>query len=136
VIDYSVRLRPARWWDRWFVLDLRNDPDTRAVGINAQPVGAAWWRCVKPMLAIITAGSQSYRVGYLIVNTKCEISIALSPTFRGHGLGTIALLLARQQYGPLTAYVKDDNLASQRAFVKAGFRYVRVTPDYLVYEMA
>lgn len=57
----------------------------------------------------------------------CDISINVAPDFRGKGIGTLCLAeiqgwLAKQGYDDVYAEVKVDNVKSQKAFTKAGFK--------------
>lgn len=59
-----------------------------------------------------------------------EISIALSEKHKGLGIGADAIALATsdfsRQFGcSIVAHVRKDNSRSQRAFLKAGYSYVR-----------
>lgn len=135
--SYGVRLRRARWWDRGFVLRLRNAPDSLARGLGTQPVGGTWWTLVKPLMSIVVLEwpGMTRRVGYVIVNTKCEVSIALYPMYRGLGIGTETLRELRRQHPDLVARIRHDNPVSLRAFEKAGFRIVRSDDAHHVYEV-
>lgn len=51
-----------------------------------------------------------------------EVSVLIAQNMHGLGVCTQALTLLRQQTAaPLLAFIKDDNIASQRAFMAAGF---------------
>ena len=82
------------------------------------------------MLATI---DQNYtKVGYLSLypscNCKdcCEISIGVSSSYTGKGIGTKAIRRAIEEsaklgYRKIFAYIRKDNGRSQAAFTKAGF---------------
>lgn len=58
---------------------------------------------------------------------SCEISINISPKFRGRRLsGKIlkeaALLLKRQRYDDIYAEIRKENIVSQKSFERAGYR--------------
>lgn len=65
----------------------------------------------------------SVRLDGLEEENHWEISIIIAPESRGHGIGTAALKLLRQQYKDrwLVAEVLPENDASRSVFLKAGF---------------
>ncbi|MAF76562.1 MAG: UDP-2,4-diacetamido-2,4,6-trideoxy-beta-L-altropyranose hydrolase [Halobacteriovoraceae bacterium] len=71
---------------------------------------------------------ESIPLGYLRLDysdqRSAEVSIIISPFFKGNGLATIGLLQLSEDYSDLklTAYIHVDNHASQKAFLKAGFK--------------
>lgn len=59
----------------------------------------------------------------------CEVSLNVAPEFRGKGVGTeilnaVGLWVVQQGYDDLFAKIKRENVASRRAFEKAGFEFV------------
>jgi predicted dehydrogenase/RimJ/RimL family protein N-acetyltransferase len=71
-------------------------------------------------------------------NRVAEVHIVLAPHARGRGLGSAVLIeaaaraLAEPSLGALRAHVKPDNVASLRAFAKAGFHIVDYDVNGLV----
>lgn len=122
----AVKLIEPWQVDREWVLALRNDPEARAHGDSA-PVDDGWWEAVRADLRIIVVNGE--RVGYVIVKDG-EVSILITRNERGRGIGTAAL---QQLTGPLHAFVKVDNVASRRAFEKAGFVRAGFVVDGLCY---
>lgn len=58
----------------------------------------------------------------------CEISIVVAPEWRGKGIGTAILLQLRalvkdRGYSEIYAEIKPENIASKKAFEKAGFTF-------------
>jgi RimJ/RimL family protein N-acetyltransferase len=115
----GVRLRPARWYDKWYVMRLLNSPDVVAKG-GGTIAPSWWWTSVRPHMSIVVwCGATA---GYIIVRpSDGEVSIVLHPFYRGLGIGTEALRELRLTHLHLTARVQADNEASLRAFQKAGF---------------
>lgn len=118
----TVTLRRARWWDRWYVLRLRNSADVLAAGAESRIVGRRWWGVVKPWMRVIMYGVNT--AGYVIVTPTGMVSIALEHVARHQGIGTEALKAVRAvEPGVLTAIINADNIASVRAFERAGFKH-------------
>lgn len=118
-----ILLRPPQTdADRAWLLALRNDPEIMAYG-DSQPATEAW---LQGDLQVIYAP-----VGFIRRDAKpegVEYSIALIKEARGRGIGTEAITqeLADERWkagGPrrVFARIKGDNVASARAFLKAGF---------------
>lgn len=74
-----------------------------------------------------------------INNSEGDISISISPQFRGKGYGVKILksvsekLLTEQNVQKVNAYIKPENKASQIIFTKAGYKLKQET-DKLRYE--
>tara|TARA_R110002012_G_scaffold21773_2_gene75603 strand:- start:1132 stop:1509 length:378 start_codon:yes stop_codon:yes gene_type:complete len=59
-------------------------------------------------------------VGWIKVYNN-EISYCVHPDFKGKGIGTYMVNEVYSKYDILEAYVKTDNIASQKVFEKVGF---------------
>lgn len=134
-------LRLATAKDLTFILEIRNLPEVTQVSNRQRalameelpslddPSYVAW---------IVTEGGKDY--GYVTAhkeNGRATISIALSETARGRGLGTqsiqdvCSLLFINHGICEVLAEIYKGNSASERAFEKAGFvlREVIATQD-------
>ena len=104
--------RPLDWDEhqRWFAAAVA-DPEAQLLVLDVLgPAGAA-----EPVGVV--------RVGAARPPEVAEVSIALSKTARGRGLGRAALLaLCAGATRPLRAEILADNLASLACFRAAGFR--------------
>lgn len=115
--DRSIVNHPdlARYVERWGHIDdcgvIAIDQDTN------EPVGAAWLR-------LMTGAERGY--GYIDDRTP-ELSVAVLPEYRGHGLGTqmIDWLLqaARSRHRAVSLSVSIDNPA-RRLCERLGFKAV------------
>lgn len=140
VANSRLRLRRARADDARRLFRWRNHPSVRRNSLNVHPVKwqehRAWLgRCLRDdrrSLFVIELGKP---VGQLRLDVLgkgiLEVSISLAPHAQGNGLGTLALrraatVAARRGASGLLARVKPENVGSAIAFVKAGFRFVRV----------
>jgi UDP-2,4-diacetamido-2,4,6-trideoxy-beta-L-altropyranose hydrolase len=140
--DPTQRLFQA---DAEFLLSVRNDPETRSMSLDSQPI--AWethldWytkAAADPRQHVYIVEAGPDRIGTVRLNEddrdprRTEIHLALRPEFRGHGLGTETIERAcreavRLGYQSVVASVKRSNPRSLRVFAKAGF-VQREIPD-------
>jgi len=133
----TIHLRPAELADSEDLLRWRNDPVTRAHSFHTEAISAEeherWFSQTLErrdrLLLIGMLGAE--KIGVLrfdLAADSAEISINLAPQARGRGLGT-ALIIAGSSHlleqhpiiATIYAKIKPDNLASIRAFEKAGY---------------
>jgi len=140
--------------DAELVMEWRNDPETLRMSIHTQP--KLWNSFYKeyankyfiltdlPPLFILVEGK---RAGFLyftpaahpenLQDHHCaEISINISPEYRGEGLGTIVLKVANdwvkaQGYDDIVAIVKQENKASLKTFSAAGYERLADTIKFV-----
>jgi L-amino acid N-acyltransferase YncA len=126
----TVTVRKATPEDASDVLAWRNDPLTRAMSRNTEPVEAAdharWFRgALADDACTLLIGEQGGRkIGMVRFarGAETEISINLSSAARGRGLARELLALAlAQERGAVLAVIKPENLPSLRLFEGAGF---------------
>ena len=138
-------LRHAVFDDCEDLLNWRNDPMTRTMSIIQDAVKKEdhdnWYRSSLNNLnrTIYIAEKDGQKIGmcrfdYNADENFAELSINLNPTMRGMGLSVKILKQAIEQYPnscPVIATVKKDNVASARAFKKAGFKQYGNDLNYL-----
>lgn len=120
-----MKLRPASIDDAQLLFDWRNEPLTLAMSVNTEPV--AWdihvkWlstRLARPEPGLYVCEDDGSPCGMVRIDDD-EISYTVDVNFRGKGLATKMLILARQQFGPKRAKIKRSNEASATAATKAG----------------
>ncbi len=120
-----MKLRPASIDDAQLLFDWRNEPLTRAMSVNTEPV--AWdihekWlstRLARPEPGLYVCEDDGSPCGMVRIDND-EISYTVDVNFRGKGVATKMLILARQQFGPKRAKIKRSNEASAKAATKAG----------------
>ena len=59
--------------------------------------------------------------GYIGIKRDREITYCVSPDFQGKGIGTFMIKEYIPHWGEIDAYVKVNNIASQKVFEKLGF---------------
>jgi RimJ/RimL family protein N-acetyltransferase len=136
-----MRCRVATSADVRLYFDWANDPATRQNSFNTDPISfdahQAWFsrKLTDPdALLLVFETPDNVPTGQVRFerqpNSKVVIGISVDAAFRGMGLAPVLLeeacLVYRRQQGnvPITAYIKPDNQASIRAFVRAGFSIV------------
>ncbi len=133
-----VRVRPVGPADRERLFDWLNDPLTRQMSLRTDPIPwaehAEWFERVthQPKVLFLIGESwiddQWVPVGQVRIDGDGTVSISLGPAYRWRGLShrivKAAVLRHRADSSgkQLTAFIKPENLASQRLFLHVGFR--------------
>ena len=129
-------LRHAIESDENILLDWQRDPSTRLYARDPSLPSAhshrAWFlkrlRDDQDLLLMGEYNKQTVGVVYLnSMRSGCgsEISIVIAPEIRRQGIGS-SMLFALRRYMPhltLWAFIKPENIISQRCFLKAGFTH-------------
>jgi spore coat polysaccharide biosynthesis predicted glycosyltransferase SpsG/RimJ/RimL family protein N-acetyltransferase len=132
-----LRYRPAGEHDGARLLEWRNDPSVRKVSRHKEPIGPdeheRWLASVlvdprRPVFVVEEGRRPAGSVRFDVGSDSAEISIALTPHRRGHGIGTQAiresselLLASHPELTRVAAEVEAGNRASVGAFERAGF---------------
>ena len=141
----EFKIRRATPADIEKVFQLSNDPVVRANSINTEKIKweehVSWFenrikKAEEPFFIV-----QSFE-GELIAQVRFDkkqetiISISITEAFRGKGLASkiIQKSSAESQLKKIIAYVKEDNLVSQKAFLKAGYQLRSKENGYFKYE--
>ncbi len=133
----TLNIREIRRDDARLLYKWANDPVTRSASFNSNPI--EWETHVEWLINSINSVK---RVLYLIMDDetpvgsvrfdkedKIIVGVTVAPDQRGIGYGARIIKYACQRYlvenskGKIYAYIKPDNLASIKAFEKAGFVY-------------
>ncbi|WP_162426543.1 UDP-2,4-diacetamido-2,4,6-trideoxy-beta-L-altropyranose hydrolase [Pontibacter pudoricolor] len=139
----NLTLRNATIVDLQLVFDWNNDPEVRQHSFNPEPIlienHTRWYKTkledanCKFYIAEVN-GTPAAQIRYDMNGDTATISYLISKGFRGRGLGHTILQkgiskLKReaQIIKTIVGLVQQDNIASVRAFEKAGFAYG--TPD-------
>ena len=133
----QVSLRPARTDDCRLLWEWANDPAVRAVSFNTDPI--PWGQHQQWFAAKLTdracvfwvaednAGTPIGQVRYDVRQREATMSISMEKNCRGKGQGTSIIqeasrrLFAEQAVDVIHAFIREGNVASQRAFTRAGF---------------
>jgi RimJ/RimL family protein N-acetyltransferase len=134
----ELTLRRAAWADCKLLWEWANDTETREASFSSEAIPweehIEWFkqRIDDPRCIIyIASNSQDVPVGqvrYETEDTQAVISISLDRRFRNQGYGSLLIKKSSEDVFSATnvqtihAYVKSNNEASARAFVKAGFQ--------------
>ncbi len=138
-----IWLRPVREEDKLLLWEWANAPDVRAVSYSTDIIPweqhVQWFaskqkdpNCVF-CLAINEVDVPLGQVRFDVDGTDATISISLDEKFRGQGYGSQLIVLASQKlYKRLPvrlihAYIKEGNIASIHAFLKAKFFEDKIT---------
>jgi len=136
----QITLRDCKSDDCEQLWQLRNDPVVRQMSFSSEPIPLEthmeWFRrklAGHDTRILILEDEQGRFLGQVRFDglpSTVEISLALTAAARGKGLSAVAIQQAvrfLEKHGirpSISAYVKDHNVASRRAFECAGFRLV------------
>jgi RimJ/RimL family protein N-acetyltransferase len=127
-------IRPAQMSDAEILFQWRNDPLTRAMSRNADPVSwEAHIRWLTERLARtephLYIAETSAPVGTFRLDGD-EISYTVAPEARGNGIGLAMLSKVREMFGPCRAEIYERNAASIKIAEQAGMMvHILATPD-------
>ena len=144
--DSNLRLRDLEVEDIHDLFTWRNHPDIRKNSFNTDTLlwdeHEKWFKTKSkdPDTAIYIACYKNYKVGSIRFENKdiaIKVSVMLNPDFLGKGIGSKLINLATKKFindrmpdKPIVAEIKKDNIASVKAFQKAGFKESHVTLVY------
>jgi RimJ/RimL family protein N-acetyltransferase len=135
--DAEVSLRRASLEDARFVWEVNNHPSVRAQSLSTAPipweVHEGWFgrRIADPETVFFIAtcrGVPAAVVRFELQGSDATISVAVSPTFRGMGIGSRVIAAATDELARVRpdaraiAWVRADNTPSLRAFARAGYQ--------------
>ena len=138
MVNSSVRVRRARESDSRLLWEWANEPDVRASAFSQQAIGweehSAWFQARladEACMILIGEVADGRPIGQVRINQKpnreAEIDLSVARDFRGAGYGSLLLETALQEVfdscriTKVHAFIRPENLASARAFEKAGF---------------
>lgn len=124
----KMNIRNATIEDAKDLFDLRNDPAVYKNCFTPEPVN--WENHIKWLkktlsdenCMLLIAEQEGIFVGQIRLDKEWVTSISLAEPFRGKGLSANILEETSQKVeGCVTAYIKEDNAISIKAFKRAGF---------------
>jgi len=138
MLNSAVRVRRARESDSRLLWEWANEPGVRASAFSREAIGweehSAWFQAKladKDCMILIGEVSDAEPMGQVRINQmpnrEAEIHLSVARDFRGAGYGSLLLETALREAfdsSPITevhAFIRPENLASARAFEKAGF---------------
>lgn len=131
----KLNIRLATIQDAQLLFDWANDPITRLNSFNTAPIKWAdhvTWLNKKlsdpeSIIYLVYIGENPIGVVKFDKGIETIIGVTVAPSQRGKGLGGAILRKACDEFWKINsedviAYIKKDNTASLRIFVKAGFK--------------
>ena len=132
-----LHFRSAGMEDRELIWQWANDPATRALSFSSDVIPwkdhVAWFDAMLAnadcylWLALTEQRKAIGQVRFDVYDGNATISVGLAQVHRGKDLGALLIwsasrkLFREQTVNKIHAYIKPDNIASVRAFQKAGF---------------
>lgn len=142
----SLTLRQATEDDLLLIYHWNNAPEVRRQSFNPGPIPLAnhqaWFRARladnnTPIYVAEVQGVPAAQIRFSISGSTATLSYLIDKNYRGKGLGHTVLLkgvekLKREhpEVALVEGLVQRDNIASVRAFEKAGFAYVAPDPEH------
>lgn len=143
----NITVRKATTDDMRIIWEWRNDPVTRAMFRESEPIPWSqhekWFKSVmadsKRLLLMADANDEPCGIVRFdgVDDGRAEVSVNIAPKYRGFGVGSIALELATKEalargWKNVLAMIKPENLTSRKAFSKAGYTWIGERGDYVV----
>lgn len=142
-----IHFRAAEKDDMQNLYNWRNDPDTRKASFNTEEVvlekHVEWFNnslVNKNRSIFIMMNDEKESIGQIRFDREgngAEIDITIAPEYRNQGYGVQALREGCKMYfnnfdvDHIIAKVKKDNIASLKAFEKAGFKMYKENEDHI-----
>ncbi|WP_276496162.1 UDP-2,4-diacetamido-2,4,6-trideoxy-beta-L-altropyranose hydrolase [Pontibacter litorisediminis] len=142
----SLKLRRATAEDVLLVYDWNNDAEVRKRSFNPKPIPLAshqaWFKARledtgTPVYIAEVAGEPAGQIRFNLSGGQATLGYLIARKYRGKGLGHVVLLKGverlRQECPEVTlveGLVQHENIASVRAFEKAGFSYGAPAPEH------
>lgn len=134
----SLYLRKSSLDDLALVFLWANDPLTRSMSFHSEPITLAthteWFKKQltnsKSHLLILMDSQDNVPIGQIKIDSDGIIGISIATAYRGKGYSSAGLMItsiyAKKyfSFSILTAYIRKDNIASIKAFEKAGYIYI------------
>lgn len=140
-----MRVRPAAVSDAELLYAWRNDPETRRQSRTADVV--PWDEHIRWLEGVIASPNRLLLVGedergpvgtvrFEVDEGRAEISVTVGPERRGKGHAVPLIRLACSWIRvPIDAFIRRDNVASIRAFERAGFRLAGQEREMICYTL-
>ena len=110
------------YWE--FVRELRTNPENQEGFFTRAEITS------EQQKSYMSINSSKYKIclvdgepaGYVGLLNGHEITYCVSPSFKGKGIGTFMIKEFAPRWSSVDAYVKIENIASQKVFEKLGFK--------------
>ena len=147
---YKLKLRNTTIEDIELIFNWSNDFEVRQNSFNTNQIlwdeHVNWFNKTisnKNILFYILTDDMNNNIGQIRIsveeNNNCIISFSIDKTYRQKGFGKIILHLAEQKLKEvfknfkLVAFVKLNNIASQKAFIANGYTEANLNPNSIEY---
>jgi RimJ/RimL family protein N-acetyltransferase len=138
MLSGGVRVRRAKEADCRLLWEWANEPGVRTSAFSQQSIGweehSVWFQTKladAACIMLIGEGPEGQPIGQVRIdqqpNHEAEIDVSVARDFRGAGYGSLLVETALRELfdsspiAKVSAFVRPENLASVRAFEKAGF---------------
>ena len=145
----DIKLTAASKGNSRVLWEWRNHPEVRKNFFNSDPVSwedhEVWFsqKLRDPYTKIYIATCKEHRVGVIrfeIEDKSIGVSVGLNPAFFGKGFGSAIIRYGTEKFlkeikpgKSVTARIKKNNIASQKAFAKAGYEIAETKKEEFVY---
>lgn len=140
--QFNISLRKATLKDMTMIFDWSNEEVVRQNSYNSEPIKIEnhkiWFQnklndTRATMLIVMINEKPAGIVRFEDDGEHSTIGITISSQYRGQGLSSEILMLSSKYYfefndKPILAYIKEENLASKRAFEKSGYKFFKSKP--------
>ncbi len=140
--EEHLQIKKASEKEVELVFQLSNDPEVRALSFNQKPIEfqehVNWYtKKIKDEKSLLLIGFvQDQFVGQLRFDIldmqNAYVGISITQAFRGRGIsellmqkGIEALKKQQPEIKTIIAYIKEENVGSQKYFAKCGFQFVK-----------
>jgi RimJ/RimL family protein N-acetyltransferase/sugar phosphate isomerase/epimerase len=136
--NVNLNIRNLQSDDIYDLFEWRNHPEIRKNSFNSNPVSLQehekWFKdkLQDQKTTIYIAFDKNHKIGTIRFEDKSDyikVSVMLNPEYFGKGLGSSVIKLGTDKFTHekkpdkiLAAEIKTDNIASKKAFQKAGFK--------------
>lgn len=145
-----IKLRKVSNSDSKIIWHWRNEPKVRKYFFNSAPVSwnehQKWFidRLKDPLSKIYIATYRKKKIGVIrfqIQKSVANVSVNLNPKYLGKGLGQLTIKQGTKKFftalsnkTSIVANIKKGNIASQKAFKKAGYNLIKRKKNFVVYQ--
>lgn len=129
-----MTLRPMTMDDADFMLELKNDPQTRKFAIvsHDEIKKEDHYKWLENNLQYFQIIESIYgRTGAVRIQDN-EISIWVDEQFRGQGVATYILEMVAEL--KMTAKIVEGNISSMKCFIRAGFEPIDYKENYYIFQ--
>ncbi len=145
----DIKLIAANEVNARVLWEWRNHPEVRKNFFNTNPISLedheVWFsgRLKDPYVKIYIAICKEHEIGVIRFESEDQsvgVSVSLNPAFFGKGFGSEIIRYGTEKFlkemnpeRSIVARIKKNNIASQKAFAKAGYEIAEIKKEEFVY---